>query len=216
MIVFSHGFGVDKDSRGLFSDIAAIFGPDNCIQFDYNDIDTGSKTITVAPLDRQAEKLRQVLSGIDEPVNLICHSQGCLVAALAMPIGLQSILFLAPASTTTSNDFKELFGNRLALGGVGEPDILKRKDGTTTLVKQEYWDSLDTVGNAHELYAKLAGNTFLTVITAEGDELVGKKFPMLENRAEVHTMTGADHNFTGDSRKKLLEIFSNLDKTLKS
>lgn len=213
MIVFSHGFGVDKYSRGLFSDIANIFGEQNTLLFDYNKVNTANKTITLANLNDQASKLTGVLNNIDEPINLICHSQGCLVAALAKPVGLQSILFLAPASTTNSDAFKKLFGKRLSKGKNGNPDRLKRKDGTTTLIDQSYWDSLDAVGDIEKLYADLASKTFLTIITAEADEIVGKSFPKLKNKAEIHTLLGADHNFTGDSRDKLLMIFKKLRET---
>ena len=214
MIVFSHGFGVDKYSRGLFSDIAGLFNEKDTLLFDYNEVNNTDKTITLASLDKQANTLRQVLDGIDEPINLICHSQGCLVAALAKPIGLQSILFLAPASTTSSEEFKKLFGERLTTGKGSEPDRLKRKDGTTTIIDNAYWESLDAVNNVEELYINLASTTFLTIITAGSDELVKTSFPKLKNKAEIHTMPGADHNFTGESRQQLLDIFSRLDSAL--
>jgi len=211
MIVFSHGFGVDKYSRGLFSDIAGLFNEKDTLLFDYNEVNDKDKTITLASLNSQADKLRQVLSKIDEPINLICHSQGCLVAALANPIGLQSILFLAPVSTTSSKDFKKLFGERLTVGKRDEPDRLKRKDGTTTIIDKTFWDSLDAANDVEELYQSLASTTFLTIITAGSDELIETSFPELENKAEIHTMPEADHNFTGKSREQLLDIFSRLN-----
>jgi len=210
MIVFSHGFGVDKNSRGLFSNIVAIFGKENCVQFDYNDIDSDNNTITVTPLNKQAEKLREMLASIDEPINLICHSQGCLVAALAMPVGLQSILFLAPASTTTSSELKKRFNKHLKFDKKLTSHFVQRTDGTKTIINQEYWDSLDAVGDVDTKYVELASKTFLTVITAGEDDLVDTRFDALENKAEIFTMPGADHNFTGSSREKLLDIFRQL------
>jgi pimeloyl-ACP methyl ester carboxylesterase len=214
MIVFSHGFGVDKNSRGLFSDISSLFNEKDVLLFDYNKVDTKNKTITIASLDDQAQKLQEILDGIDEPINLVCHSQGCLVAALANPVGLQSILFLAPASTTNSSDFKALFGTRLEPGSGDTPDKLLRKDGTTTIISQDYWGSLDAIGDVEELYSELASNTFLTIIGAGDDGIVKTSFPQLENKAEIHVMTGADHNFTGSSRGKLLDVFRRLSSTI--
>jgi hypothetical protein len=133
-----------------------------------------------------------------------------LVAALAKPVGLQSILFLAPASTTDSTSFKKLFGDRFTAGKNGTPDTVKRRDGTTTIIDTMYWDSLDAVGDAEKLYAELASKTFLTIITAGTDDITTTSFPELENKAEIHSLLGADHNFTGDSRKQLLDIFERL------
>lgn len=54
-IIFSHGFGVKKDDRGLFSGpegIAESFQNENCevVLFDYNQIDEEENTITTIPL----------------------------------------------------------------------------------------------------------------------------------------------------------------------
>jgi predicted alpha/beta hydrolase family esterase len=216
MIVFSHGFGVDKNSRGLFSDIAGLFSEQDVMLFDYNEIDDLENTITVATLDAQAKKLTKVLAGTDEPINLVCHSQGCLVAALANPIGLQSILFLAPVSTTTSSEFKELLGDRLEVISGNTPDRVQRKDGTVTIIDQSYWDSLDAADDVEKLYEKLASANFLTIVTAGADEIVNSSFPSLTNKAEIHTLLGADHNFTGESRTQLLDIFRQLNASTSS
>jgi hypothetical protein len=214
MIVFSHGFGVDKYSRGLFSDISSLFNEKDILLFDYNKVDTKNKTITISNLDDQAKKLQKILDGIDEPINLVCHSQGCLVAALAKPVGLQSILFLAPVSSTTSEEFKSIFGDRLTKGTDSAPDKLQRMDGTITIIDQAYWDSLDAVGDVEELYSELSGTTFLTIISAGDEEIVKTSFPKLKNKAEIHVMTGADHNFTGNSREKLLDVFRRLSSAI--
>lgn len=210
MFVFSHGFGVKKDDRGLFTDLAKALGEENCLLFDYNTIDEKNNSITVAPLDEQAKKLSEVLGAIDEPVNLICHSQGCLVAALANPRGLQSILFLAPPQTMTSQEFIKIFKGKINLKG---DSTLKRKDGSTTFVPQTFWQSLDAIENAESLYAALASGTFLTIITAEQDEVLGKTaFPELEHKAEIFSLKAADHNFSGEARQKLIDIFSQLSR----
>jgi len=40
IVIFSHGFGVEKDSLGLFSDIAEMFSAHDIksVLFDYNEI----------------------------------------------------------------------------------------------------------------------------------------------------------------------------------
>jgi hypothetical protein len=39
IVIFSHGFGVGKDDRGLFTDIADSLKNVESVMFDYNDID---------------------------------------------------------------------------------------------------------------------------------------------------------------------------------
>ena len=208
MFVFSHGFGVKKDDRGLFTDLAKALGEEQCLLFDYNQVNEEKNEITVATLDNQAKKLTKILDDIDEPVNLICHSQGCVVAALANPRGLQSILFLAPPGTTKSEDFVKKFKGKIDLAGTS---TLQRKDGSKTHVPADYWKSLDALPEVEDMYVELASGTFLTVINAGEDEILDNNdFPKLQHKAEIFTMKGADHSFRGASRQKLFKIFSQL------
>jgi hypothetical protein len=39
IVIYSHGFGVRKDDRGLFTDIAATLPSAEHIMFDYNQVD---------------------------------------------------------------------------------------------------------------------------------------------------------------------------------
>jgi len=50
IIVYSHGFGVDKTDRGLFSDISKHFPDAEHIMFDYNDLDSENNSMTINPL----------------------------------------------------------------------------------------------------------------------------------------------------------------------
>lgn len=84
ILLFSHGFGVKRDDRGLFTDIASHFPDYQSVMFDYNEIDEMSNTLTATPIEQQAKILTQQYNNIPagQEVFLICHSQGCLVAAL--------------------------------------------------------------------------------------------------------------------------------------
>lgn len=61
-VIYSHGFGVRKDDRGLFTDIAAALPNAQHIMFGYNQVDEATNNLTVAPPDQQAQKLRQLIS----------------------------------------------------------------------------------------------------------------------------------------------------------
>jgi predicted alpha/beta hydrolase len=94
--IYSHGFGVKKDDRGLFTDIAVQLSEFEHVMFNYNSFDEANNTMTVTPLDEQAEKLAKKIkvvkeSNPDTPLYLICHSQGCIVAALAKAEGFEKI-----------------------------------------------------------------------------------------------------------------------------
>ncbi len=211
MIVFSHGFGVRKDDRGLFSDIAPHL-KDEFVMFDYNSWDDDKKMLSVSPLDQQIKMLRSQVDKISEPYDLICHSQGCLVAALALPKGARRTIFLAPATTTTSDRFAKLFTNRPeSVYNRSGQSQLHRSDGSITSVPKEFWDSLDEVGDATAHYGDLAGMTELHIVTSGADEVLGKTdFSSISQSATLHHIASADHNFTKDSRQlvinKVLEI----------
>ncbi len=218
MILFSHGLGVEKTGRGLFTDISkALDVP--CVMFDYNRIDVKNKSITISTIDKQVEQLTRQIKKIKGPVDLVCHSQGCSIAALIenLPKNVTSVLFLAPISTMTSQNIMDMFKNRddTIISRTGS-SVLSRQDGSKTIVPPTYWTSLDAVGDVDELYAKLAQKVPLTIIIAGNDELLGNTiYSRTEEFAEIHTMKGADHNFSGLSRKKLLKIFTQLGSILK-
>ena len=48
-IIYAHGFGVRKDDRGLFTDIAKVFPDTNHIMFDLDICDNENNTVTIRP-----------------------------------------------------------------------------------------------------------------------------------------------------------------------
>lgn len=210
IVIYSHGFGVRKDDRGLFTDIAATLPAARHIMFDYNQVDEASGNLTVAPLTQQAEKLSKVVADTkannsDATVDLICHSQGCVVAALLRPQGIRKTIFTGPPAELSVDDMLRIFANRpgseVNLNGVS---LLKRADFSTTKVPPEYWKSIE---NIHPiiLYNELAKFTQLIVINATEDEIIGSKdFSRLSPDTKViEIRTG--HNFEGSGRPALID-----------
>ncbi len=62
IIIYSHGFGVQKDDRGLFTDIAKDLPGFEHFMFDYNEFDAEINTMSVTPLDKQAEILKEKIA----------------------------------------------------------------------------------------------------------------------------------------------------------
>ena len=86
--VFSHGFGVQQDARGMFSEIAEALPGVECRMFNYNLIDEVARTVAVRTLGEQAKILEAQVGEVrrDNPeaiIDLVCHSQGCVVAGVA-------------------------------------------------------------------------------------------------------------------------------------
>src|SRR6185369_13842555 len=105
VIVFSHGFGVRKEDRGLFTAIAKALPDAKSVLFDYNPINEESNTLTAKPLNEQALKLRKVINSARAEfpgaiIDLVCHSQGCVVAGLVKPRGIRKVIMLTPLDDT--------------------------------------------------------------------------------------------------------------------
>lgn len=212
IVVYSHGFGVRKDDRGLFTDIAAGLHDAQPIMFDYNEV--SETAITVAPLDAQAEKLLQVIADVrskypDAVVDLICHSQGCIVAALACPEGVRKTIFTAPPVQMlgTERKIKEIC-KRYDITFTKEDTVrIPRKDGTTTIIPPEYWRVRDGL-DAQNMYNILAERTELIIVTATEDEVLGKvNFTGLSPMVRVIELA-TGHNFEGESRKQLADLIA--------
>jgi hypothetical protein len=210
-LVFSHSFGVKKDSRGMFTDIAEAFPEYSSILFDYNKLDRVSNVLTVGSLRDQAKILQAKVHTIhqtdpDADVTLICHSQGCVVAALAKIEKINQAILLAPPGSVSSVRVNEHFGKRE--GVVIEKDgtiRVPRKDGSTTRLTKEYIDDLSGI-DAIQLYKELSQSTPVVIIIAKDDEMLRPiDFSSLPKSVEILTIIG-DHNFTGVARAGLIDI----------
>jgi hypothetical protein len=210
IIIFSHGFGTRKDDRGLFTDIAAQFPEEQSILFNYNNIDETGEilTLTVPLLSEQAKMLEGVVrqaqtANPDTVIDIIAHSQGCLVTSLAQLEGIRKIIFLAPTFNAeikhTINMFKNRPGTEINLSGVSR---LVRKDGSFTMVPAEFWEERKKF-EPIPFYNKLSSKTELIIINAKQDEVLGEaETGELDKKIKIIELDG-NHQFSGDARKIL-------------
>lgn len=219
ILLFSHGFGVRKDDRGLFPDIAAGLPQAEAVMFDYNDADETTDTLYATTLPEQVKKLRHVYdetraNNPDATIDLICHSQGCVVAAMAQLKDIHKTIFLAPPDNNFGRNINEkveaMTGSNqrpgtkvLEDGSISYP----RRDGSTTIIPQAYWDSRKGV-NPIPLYAALAQQTELVIIQATNDEVIGvTDFSELPDKVKVIQMdTG--HDFEDDARREIMQLIA--------
>jgi pimeloyl-ACP methyl ester carboxylesterase len=214
VLIFSHGFGVRKDDRGLFTDIAASLPAFETIMFDYNKFNEAVNTLIAAPLGKQVNELRQVITDAraahpDAIIDLVCHSQGCVIAAMLQPDNVRKVIFLAPPDHFASVDKKiaqmqERPGTKLNEdGSISFP----RRDGSTTIIPKVYWDSRQGV-NPMKLYKELADQCELVVVQADQDEVIGDTdFSELEGKAKLIHMN-TNHDFKGEARYKIAAVIA--------
>lgn len=214
-IIYSHGFGVRKDGRGLLTDIAATLPEYEHIFFDYNDFDDITNTLTARPIDQQAKMLtEQTTAVIDQDseavIDIIAHSQGCVVAALANPKHIRRVVFLAPPAQLLGLEKRDILAERAGTKTTEDGTVyMPRRDGSTTIIKEDYWKSREGI-RPIELYNKLAKNTELVIISATKDKiLTSTDFTGLAEGVQIIQLE-ADHDFTGTYRPALLSKITEL------
>lgn len=213
VIIYSHGFGVRQDDRGLFTDIAAALRGVRHILFDYNQTGGTTNTLTVTPLTHQADTLRQVIANTraahpDAVIDLICHSQGCVVAAMVQPQNIRKVIFLAPPDhfAAVNNKIKKLLERPGAQITSNGSMSYPRGDGSTTIIPKTYWDSRRGV-DPMQLYQSLSKQVELIIIQADRDEVIGDTdFSELQQAKSIHMPTG--HDFELQARDKVASLIA--------
>lgn len=212
IVIFSHGFGVRKEDRGLFTAISKALPGVESVLFNYNPINEKSNTLTAKPLGEQARKLRKVINTAraEHPgavIDLVCHSQGCVVAGILKPRGIRKVIMLTPPDDVSEATLvKQLSTQREAPIDTATRTRLLRTDGSTTVIHPEYWQSLAGIEPVR-LYNRLAKFTALRIINAKQDDVLGTvNFEGLDPGISLVALEGG-HNFEGEEpRQRLLYI----------
>ncbi len=211
IVIYSHGFGVRKDDRGLLTDIAAALPEVGSILFDYFEIDEENKTLTTCPPSAQVEKLDHVIDEAKKnnpgaTIDLICHSQGTIIAALAKPDGIRKTVLLAPAIDLsierTLNRYRSRPDAEINLEGVSKLPVL---DGLRRIVPAQYWEERKKLQPFRE-YNAFAEKTEIVIIRANQDEVLPQvDLSELSPKIKLTALDG-DHNFNGSAREPLIKM----------
>ncbi len=211
IIIFSHGFGVRKDSRGFFTYISTSIPEAEFVFFDYNIIDEENKTITLSPISEQVEKLKGVIKEIQESnrgaiIDLICHSQGTIVAALACPEGIRKTILLAPVFNTdiTESILNRYVSHSKAIVNPNGVSVLPSSDGYNRLVSREFIRELSKI-KPFDSYNTFCEKTELIIIEAMHDELLAKVDMNKLNPKVILLSVDGDHNFKEEARINLVK-----------
>ncbi len=204
-IICSHGFGVRADSMGMFTDVAHALSGYDFTMFDYNDYAANGDS-TFLSLSDQAKKLQKKIDDAAAgEIELLCHSQGCLIPSFVDLSRVKKIILLAPPGSIESQNIIDLFKDRVgaAINRDGVSSV-PRSDGTTTYFPKEYFDEIDAI-QPLVAYRKIADIKPTTIICATKDEMLGvTKVDQLKNAKLIDI--DSDHNFTGANRQKLIDV----------
>lgn len=206
IVLFVHGFGVMKDARGMFTDIKNSL-PENteAVLIDLNKKE--GDNIYLNPFSTQVEILRDVRTNYsDQKVDIICHSQGCVIAALAKLPNIRKTIFLAPALNNGYTKVVEYFSKKpntkIDIEGVS---MLARRDGTFTIVPSQFWKEKESL-DIEDMYQRYITEHETYAIKALADEVVSNDdFSQVFDGATILSLEG-NHDFTDDARTGLIKV----------
>ncbi len=208
-VVYSHGSGVQRDDRGLFTDISQSIPEVESVLFNYYSIDKQNKTLTICPFSSQIEDLNKIIADIrivnpQAIIDLIAHSQGTIVVAMARPKGIRKVLLLAPVFDMglerTLNRYRSRPTAHINLQGISTLPVL---DGLVRIVPAQYWTERKRIKPFQE-YNALAQSTEVIVIEARQDQILAKvDLSRLSSKLKLSSLDG-DHGFSGQDRPGLI------------
>ena len=213
-IVFSHGFGVARDARGLFTDIEQdYFSEYACVRFDYathlenGDTKIGSFQTMKDTLEAVIVRTQELYSPLT--LHVIAHSLGGLVAMTQTDQFDGHAIMLAPSVTPVGsklqNYFLEKEGTTVNVDGVM---IAKRSDGTSTYISGNFWKELGVYAPL-EVYANVASD--LHVLQAKQDEIITNHPELIKKIPQViFSEINGNHDFTGESRMQVRQYIRDI------
>jgi len=212
VVIFSHGFGVGRDSLGLFTEIAEMLSPHGIesVMFDYNEFNPETREVFVKPFSGQAKILQSVIDRTvgENPgavVDIIAHSQGAVMVALADVRSVRKVVSMSPFFHTDIQKIMERYKKFPA----SEVDFTGtsrrvRSDGTVTVIPAEYWAERFAT-DVYDIYNKLALKADLTIIRAGEDKVMEGPDLLKIFNAKIINIHG-DHDFSKEYRPNLISV----------
>lgn len=146
VIIFSHGFGVLRDSRGLFTQLGdALKDKYLIVRFDYCEINKKENWTKVPSYYIQVKMLKTVFDYIQKlfnpnEINIIAHSLGSIIVGKSLIKGVNIAVLIAPPASKPYKRIKKYFSSREgAIINKSGTSILPRTDGSKTHVDSEFW-----------------------------------------------------------------------------
>jgi pimeloyl-ACP methyl ester carboxylesterase len=203
LVVFSHGFGVKRDSRGMFTDITNALPKEwGYILFDHTDVD--GDNVTVRPYSKQVEMLKKVVEYAHkqtDTVHIIGHSRGSITVCLASLPDVEKVILIVPPVAT--RPYPETRWEAYE-GAHWDSNILvvPRKDGTTTRIPQSAFNE-DSATQPLQTIMAYSEIKPLVVIQAEQDHVLTntERYDNLKNTKNItFVKLPGNHDFDAPNR----------------
>lgn len=218
VVIFSHGFGVKRDSWGMFNEIGkALKDRSMVVRFDYNRINTQENATYVLPCTVQSRMLACVIdhfTTLFSPTrtSIIAHSMGCVVTGLLQLKKIEKILLLAPPITSPYQRLKDYFSKRPGSRiDDTQSSVIERSDGSWTYIPPEFWPDI-RLTSPFNLYKDLKPTTDLYAIRPLQDHVIinedynGLQQLLKGNYVEID----GSHDFHPPHRQKLLDTIQKI------
>lgn len=214
LVIFSHGFGVGRDGRGLLSDIARSLPPRfGYILFDYYDID--GQTVILTDITEQKRRLNAVLDWARQQegvhhIHLIGHSRGCLVIAMLQPSRIDKIVLLAPPAAAGSRS-RQYFTAKKGVKRRGHSWLVPRRDGTTSIIPDSVFDELENISAGDVLLSWADQHGYFLIVADQDEVLENTDYSFLSRQDGVTLIhLPGNHNFEEAARVRLVEKIKQL------
>lgn len=220
IFLYSHGFATRADDNGLFNPIIEAFPDDEHILFPYDNWNETNDCAVAATFSERAEKLHTKYNELrnnnpDTEIILICHSQGCIIAALAQLEYISTTVLLAPVINYESGEKQREYTLSKKTSELQDDSsiVRKRSGGYTTIIPTKYWDDFVNISDLPAKYDELANKTRLIIIDAEQDSVIptSKDYLLLKANIEFKHLP-LDHDFieADNSRASLISLLKKL------
>lgn len=208
IVVFSHGFGVKRDSLAMFSDICSAL-PSNWgfILFDYNGVD--GQNITLAPYESQVQKLQAVLEfahSKSKSVYLIGHSMGAITSCIAGSTVPEKIVLLTPPVHGPRPKSNNSWAERPGAYYDGSTLIVPRKDGTFSIIPKAFFEQSSKV-DCTAVITEYSAIKNLVVVQALQEEVIShtENYDKLPSETLSLIKIPGNHNFDPPHRDNLIK-----------
>ncbi len=214
VVVFSHGFGVGRDSRGMFIDIEQELMPDYlCVRFDYSQVLENGDTI-IGSYEVMQKTIATVVEHVQAhykplTVHLIAHSLGGLVASSVFSQFDGYKILLAPSITPVSQRLQEYFTQKPGTLIEANGDIIaERSDSARTHIAASFFTELQSYIPLDQ-YAQVTGDLY--VLQAKQDTVIENRPELIKELDRViFSEIDGDHNFEEKARAQLVQYIRDI------
>lgn len=218
VVILVHGFGVQRDSKGMFIELAEeLHHNHTVVLFDLNPPRDSQNNSLVFPVSHQAERLNTVIEWAknefpQSKLRIVSHSLGGVITGLSQIENVAECILLAPPHQSTYQRMLERF-QRLSSAFLDESGSshIPRSDGSITVLPPEFWPDVKKIKPV-ELYQALAEKLPTTIVYAKEDEVLNNEEDLrLAPQKNLKTLEiSGDHNFSGQDRENMIEIVKKL------